>query len=294
VISLRSNRREQKKNTRHKKPPPLLAMADNQVSTPQSSNEPDNTSKVPKDRSCPFCGQAFTSSSLGRHLDLYIRPKNPKPPDGVHDVDEIRRIRGNITRRQSRVASVKRDPSTPAAAPAATNNGPEDGTPAKVISSPTGGIGERYESLLGVRLNKPGWESTGVINDLPPRPQQKPEPRKESSKHAHLKVELEQRRGIAEELDNGRAAELALQEVLQSVRDAKYVGLQISPNSNAHIVIVLSNQVAVCLNSIFLDATFPASVSDYSRRRPPYIRQRLSQHLNLGLFIRHGNSSTRH
>ena len=35
----------------------------------------DSNTKAPKDRNCPFCNQAFTSSSLGRHLDLYIKPK---------------------------------------------------------------------------------------------------------------------------------------------------------------------------------------------------------------------------
>ena len=38
-------------------------------------NSLDSSTKAPKDRSCPFCNQAFTSSSLGRHLDLYIKPK---------------------------------------------------------------------------------------------------------------------------------------------------------------------------------------------------------------------------
>lgn len=60
------------------------------------------TTKAPKDRCCPYCGQSFTSSSLGRHLDLYIKDKNPKAPDGLHNVDEIRKLRGSITRRQPR------------------------------------------------------------------------------------------------------------------------------------------------------------------------------------------------
>jgi hypothetical protein len=38
-------------------------------------NSLDSSTKAPKDRNCPFCNQAFTSSSLGRHLDLYIKPK---------------------------------------------------------------------------------------------------------------------------------------------------------------------------------------------------------------------------
>ncbi|KAF1911931.1 hypothetical protein BDU57DRAFT_542548 [Ampelomyces quisqualis] len=72
-------------------------------STPRSTTtETPPLLKAAKDKTCPFCGQAFTSSSLGRHLDLYIRPKNPKPADGIHVVDEIRRLRGGITRRQAK------------------------------------------------------------------------------------------------------------------------------------------------------------------------------------------------
>ena len=59
-------------------------------STPRSNTEPQL--KAAKDKNCPFCGQAFTSSSLGRHLDLYIRAKNPKAPDGIHIVEEIRKL----------------------------------------------------------------------------------------------------------------------------------------------------------------------------------------------------------
>lgn len=51
------------------------------VSTPSSSTNTgvngasQNGAKASKDRKCEFCNQAFTSSSLGRHLDLYIKPK---------------------------------------------------------------------------------------------------------------------------------------------------------------------------------------------------------------------------
>ncbi|KAG8629263.1 hypothetical protein KVT40_003128 [Elsinoe batatas] len=70
-----------------------------------SSNQP----KAPKDKECPFCHQPFTSSSLGRHLDLYIKPKNPKPPDGIHNLARIRELRGKITRRQPRNSLKKQD-----------------------------------------------------------------------------------------------------------------------------------------------------------------------------------------
>jgi hypothetical protein len=211
-------------------------MAEQQVSTPQSSNDADqNGPKIPKDRRCPFCQQPFTSSSLGRHLDLYIKPKNAKPPDGIHHVDEIRRLRGNITRRQSRVSSVKRDSSAPAgdASPSsvpATSAQPKrygsvteasSSIPRPSPSPKIGGAQERYEKMFSVKLNRPSWESTGVINDLPPRQDPKPDTRREMSRHTLLKVDSEQRQRIAEELDTGRAAELALREVLASIRDAK-------------------------------------------------------------------------
>lgn len=168
--------------------------------------------KMAKDRSCPFCGQAFTSSSLGRHLDLYIKSKNPKPPDGVHNVDEIRKMRGNITRRQSRVASIKRDSSTPAG-PASARYLFDD----KAASTP--------ESLRPVNwtVNRLGWEATGVINDLPPRLEPRPTERRESSKREQLKADLDQRQKLADELDTGRAAQLALKEILDTVRNAEYV-----------------------------------------------------------------------
>jgi len=77
-----------------------------------SSRSPENSRNddaASKGRECPFCHQIFTSSSLGRHLDLYIRPKNPKAPDGIHDLTEIRAIRGKITRRQPRSNVKKND-----------------------------------------------------------------------------------------------------------------------------------------------------------------------------------------
>lgn len=59
---------------------------------------------MPKDRPCRYCGQSFTSSSLGRHLDQFLFKKRP---DGVHDVDEIRRLRGGVTRRMARQGTAK-------------------------------------------------------------------------------------------------------------------------------------------------------------------------------------------
>jgi len=63
---------------------------------PQRAN---TGAKISTDKACPFCGRVYGSSgSLGGHLDKYIQPHNPKPPDGVHDVDEIRKIRSSVKR----------------------------------------------------------------------------------------------------------------------------------------------------------------------------------------------------
>ncbi|TID21029.1 hypothetical protein E2P81_ATG05654 [Venturia nashicola] len=210
-------------------------MAEQHVSTPQSSNDADQTGpKIPKDRQCPFCHQPFTSSSLGRHLDLYIKPKNPKPPDGIHNVEDIRRLRGNITRRQSRVSSVKEASSAPTG-DASSSSAPttsaqskryasitetSNNVPAPSPSPKIGDAQDRYEKMFNVKVNRPTWEATGVMNDLPPRQGSTPDTRKEASRHTLLKVDSEQRKRIADELDTGRAAELALREVLASVRDA--------------------------------------------------------------------------
>ena len=181
------------------------------MASPQSGGD-TATAKLAKDRNCPFCGQAFTSSSLGRHLDLYIKPKAPKAPDGVHDVEEIRKMRGNITRRQSRVASIKRDSSVPAG-PASARYSFDERTASTPDSS----------RRVGWSVNKPGWEATGVMNDLPPRIEPRPADRRESSRRDQLKVDLDQRQNLADELDTGRAAQLALKEILDTVRNAEYV-----------------------------------------------------------------------
>jgi hypothetical protein len=119
------------------------------------ANTPSKTA-VAKDRACPYCHQKFTSSSLGRHLDLYIKEKNPKPPDGIHDVEAIRRSRGNITRRQAR-NSTKREASTPAS---------EKQIPSQHQESPYAN-GERRGYSFRSHLNSPTWQAT-VRFPLPP------------------------------------------------------------------------------------------------------------------------------
>lgn len=69
--------------------------------------------------------------------------------------------------------------------------------------------------------------ATGVINDLPPRqdPLQAVQsaPPRENAQGTSLKVELEAQHKLQDRLDKGKAADLALKEVLRIVMEAKYV-----------------------------------------------------------------------
>lgn len=190
-------------------------MADGSAVTPGSS-----ASKNPatKDKECPYCHQAFTSSSLGRHLDLYIKDKNAKPPDDLHNIEEIRRMRGNVTRRQARASAGKRDGSTPSSSKQ---------TPFRDQRSPStqGGYANvQLSDSAPVRtvLNRPNWQSTGVINDLPPVSRENESQfGRRPSRRVSVKEEIINKQNALEERDRARAAELALQEVLGSVKAAK-------------------------------------------------------------------------
>jgi hypothetical protein len=224
-------------------------MAD-QTSTPGSNGDHSvNAGKhaAPKDKACPFCQQPFTSSSLGRHLDLYIREKNPKPEDGVHDVDAIKKLRGGITRRQPRNSTSKRETSTPA------SNAHDRRSPFSEIGGRTGGggdaqspTGRRESAVLNSEANKnariwhgASWEATGVINDIPSitgkRSLERWDPegdeakadrravdeRQKVNRQLFTKTAIEQRQKLQHATDTARAAELALREILGSMRAAK-------------------------------------------------------------------------
>lgn len=190
--------------------------------TPVSGGEstPART-PAPKDKHCPYCDQLFTSSSLGRHLDLYIKEKNPKPPDGVHDIDEIRKLRGGITRRSARSSSVKRENTTPAnpkPSPAASSqrsasDGSAQLTSAQPVMPPTRSS-----------INEATWQVTGVIRDIPSAALNdgatRVEARRDSMRKYSVKSGVEHKEKLREALDQGRAAELALREVLDSLRIA--------------------------------------------------------------------------
>ncbi|RMZ81385.1 hypothetical protein DV738_g2206, partial [Chaetothyriales sp. CBS 135597] len=173
-------------------------------SEPGSGSESDhapNTAKTPatKDKACQYCHQKFTSSSLGRHLDQFIFKKKP---DGIHNVDEIRALRGGITRRTAR--SSKKETADEATPPHVLTPLPQQQHPEPHqtrdlihdINHPPGGI--------SVRLNRIYWQSTGVITD--------PAKRSYSSFATDLNPT-----NVA---DNARALELALREVLDSLRAA--------------------------------------------------------------------------
>ena len=183
---------------------------------------PNSTGKTPaiKDKECPYCHQAFTSSSLGRHLDLYIKEKNAKPPDDLHNVEEIRRMRGNVTRRQARSSTGRREGSTPSSTKP---------TPFRDQRSPS--IQEAYNNVnhsdrgpVRTYVNKANWQATGVINNLPSVPQEDLSPyasKRSRSRRTSVKEELVHKQNTMQDRDRAQAAELALQEVLASVKAAK-------------------------------------------------------------------------
>lgn len=194
---------------------------------------------APKDRNCQYCGQAFTSSSLGRHLDLYIKEKNPKPADGVHDVDAIRKMRSGITRRQPRGSlAARRDASTPGT-PTGSSSARRSPDPRNQSSVAKDGQFMVDQSPV-YPWQQPGWEATGVINDIPNKngdpsgwdesteSRQSGAQQQRNSSRMAQKQQLDARQKLTDAMDTARAAELALREILGSWRAAKQ---QIDMNS---------------------------------------------------------------
>ncbi|RDW93713.1 uncharacterized protein DSM5745_01035 [Aspergillus mulundensis] len=159
-----------------------------------------------KDRKCQYCNQAFTSSSLGRHLDQFLFKKKP---DGIHDVEEIRRIRSGITRRQARTSTGKRD--TP-------ERGMAKGSLDSGQAGESGGKGP-----IRMMFNTPTWHATGVINDIP-NPNQLQEQGMSrfasQSRVGSLAATDLGGRGSSTSPDTVRALELALREVLDNIKAA--------------------------------------------------------------------------
>jgi hypothetical protein len=180
---------------------------DSQHSASKSANN-----QTAKDRKCQYCNQSFTSSSLGRHLDQFLFKKKP---DGIHDVEEIRRIRSGITRRQARTTSGKRDDSP-------------DRALSKSSAEPyTAGESNTKSREAPVRMmfNTPTWHATGVINDIPnpSRPLDGHRAVPAPSRTGPLQLpDYASRGAVANNPDTMKALELALREVLDNIKAATY------------------------------------------------------------------------
>ncbi|KAI9793292.1 MAG: hypothetical protein M1833_000791 [Piccolia ochrophora] len=191
-------------------------MAETSAPTPGSTTESTPAkAPAPKDKECPYCHQPFTSSSLGRHLDLYVREKNPKPADGVHNVDEIRKTRCSITRRQPRNSSGRRSTSTPNR----SRQSPQPGHRSPSYRTPD--MPDLPVEKLRTRFNHPNWQATGVIPNLPPVPNDslsRQDAYRDLQRRPSVKGDLQQKTKLREAVQNGRAAELALREILDSIK----------------------------------------------------------------------------
>lgn len=196
--------------------------------TPTSSTGNGNCSSktsAVKDKECPYCHQVFTSSSLGRHLDLFIKERHAKPADNIHNVDEIRRMRGTITRRQARNSAGKRHGSGTSSSK--TTPIRDQRSPSIQREIPIQGHPD--DEPVKTYLNKASWQSTGVINNLPQVPKGDTENHLNGptlGPRSSIKQDLVRKHEIREIIDQGRAAELALKEVLESVKAAKYALVQ--------------------------------------------------------------------
>ncbi|KAI1827375.1 hypothetical protein F4861DRAFT_406610 [Xylaria intraflava] len=223
------------------------ASASAPTATPSAAESPAaHKASAIKDKNCPYCGQAFTSSSLGRHLDLYIKERNPKPPDGIHDVEAIRRMRESITRRQPRGSLARRDTSNPGTPGTFSGKSPAS-APDLAIKPPA--IPKEGQFVVDRQSFgypfQPSWQITGVMNDIPTtmaghgsgmgnaweNPQARASPARETSARpqnpqrvpsrvAH-KLQLDAKQRLTDAMDTARAAELALRELLSSIRAAK-------------------------------------------------------------------------
>lgn len=199
--------------------------------TPEGSTAGDESkaSLASKDRKCQYCHQAFTSSSLGRHLDQFLFKKKP---DGIHDVEEIRRIRSGITRRQARTSTGR-------------NEGSPERSQKKGTSEPSAAADSGSKAPVRMMFNTPTWHATGVINDIP-NPSRVPDgPRIAPSQSRTGSLQLPDyasRGASSSNPDTMRALELALREVLDNIKAARYVesfpSFVYNPQSHAILALV--------------------------------------------------------
>lgn len=162
-----------------------------------------------KDKECQYCHQAFTSSSLGRHLDQYLFKKKP---DGIHDVEEIRRIRSGITRRQARTSSKRDSPEVGGKGHDSAGSSAHD-----PVARPR--EGPRF------LFNTPTWHSTGVINNIPDNSSQDAAissraPPFQSRAVSNGPLDSTNRTATSKDADTIRALELALREILDNIKAA--------------------------------------------------------------------------
>ncbi|KAK5094250.1 hypothetical protein LTS08_008669 [Lithohypha guttulata] len=110
-----------------------------------------------KDKDCPYCHQKFTSSSLGRHLDQFL---SKKKPDGIHNVDEIKKLRAGITRRTARGKKGEHNENHDAEKSV-------EPSPSANPQQPTyqESVNKGIPNANDLRFNRMGWQSTGVITD---------------------------------------------------------------------------------------------------------------------------------
>ena len=147
-------------------------------------------------------------------------------------MEEIRRLRGSITRRTAKTSgNAKQDREGSQCTPQTTSpvnyNSPAGEKPVDINATPAEGI--RFQ------LNTPNWQSTGVINGLPGSSTVSsalenitPTTGKRiysSIETAAAKDMVGLRGDLGHEKDTAKALELALREVLDSIKAARYVGL---------------------------------------------------------------------
>jgi hypothetical protein len=236
------------------------------AATPRSASE-SHQLKAAKDKSCPFCGQHFTSSSLGRHLDLYIRHKNPKPADGKHVVEEIKKIRGGITRRQTKTP-IKRELGTPVSN--SRQSIAEDGASPANAQSPGEDDDSMVESVTSKQAFKDVvWQPLGAGNGQPSCTlgTKTPDVRRDVSRHTQ-KVDLDQRQKLSEEAETAKATEMALRELLKSVGEAKYAYNMLDWKTYLHHT-VQRHLGPASSTSTPTHSTFPACVYRYSTHPRP-------------------------
>lgn len=98
----------------------------------------------------------------------------------------------------------------------------------------------------------PGWEATGVINDIPgsksnwdgeatPDTAKRPAMQRGVSRQVVQKTQFDVKQKLADAMDTARAAELALREILSSWRAAKYVPSEYTISLHCRLTILTGN-----------------------------------------------------